>query len=405
MGHRQGSVSPVSPTGSEALLVLCHALEAVHAAPLLLGAVAAGESLAVDARVPRPSGRLLSPFEFWPDWLFYAPVVLQWATLALRYRSLTLPTAANPGITAGGLVGESKTEILDMVNGEARRLLAPYASFMVAGERGTDLTAARAAMAGADLAFPLVAKPDLGCNGTGVRIVADEAELVDWLAAFPAGERAIVQTLLTEEGEAGLFYIREPGAPAGRVTSITLKYAPEVVGDGVATLETLVRRDPRAGRLPHLYLPRLAGRLEEVPRSGERVRLVFTGNHVKGSIFRDGSDHATPALAAAVESVVSSIPDFHFGRLDVRFDSIAALRRGEGFRIIEINGSGSEATHVWDPDMTLRRAWAAELAHFGASWRIGAANRARGARPTPLVELWRLWREHKRLMARYPMNS
>jgi hypothetical protein len=55
--------------------------------------------------------------------------------------------------------------------------------------------------------------------------------------------------------------------------------------------------------------------------------------------------------------------------------------------------------------MTLRRAWAAELAHFGASWRIGAANRARGAQPTPVFELWRLWRQHKRLMARYPMNS
>ncbi len=238
-----------------------------------------------------------------------------------------------------------------------------------------------------------------------MRVVADEAELAAWLQAFPSGERAILQTLLTEEGEAGLFYIREPGAPAGRVTSITLKYAPEVVGDGVATLETLIRRDQRAGRLAHLYLPRLAGRLEEVPPSGERVRLVFTGNHVKGAIFRDGCDHATPALAAAVERVASAIPDFHFGRLDVRFRSIAGLRRGEGFRIIEINGAGSEATHVWDPDMTLRRAWAAELAHFGAAWRIGAANRARGARTTSVFELWRLWRRHKRLMARYPMNS
>ncbi len=395
----------MNPAGSEALLALRHALGALRAAPVLLGAIAAGESLGMDARVPRPSGRLLSPFEFWPDWLFYAPVALQWAALAMRHRSLTLPTAANPSIKTGGLVGESKIEILDMVQGEARALIAPYASFVVTGDQGGDLAAARAAVADASLAFPLVAKPDLGCNGTGVRIVANEAELTEWLAIFPRGERAILQTLLTEEGEAGLFYIREPGAAAGRLTSITLKYAPEVVGDGVATLETLIRRDPRAGRLPHLYLPRLAGRLEEVPPSGERVRLVFTGNHVKGALFRDGSDHATPALAASVERIARAIPDFHFGRFDVRFASIAALRRGEGFRIIEINGTGSEATHVWDPDMTLRRAWAAELAHFGASWRIGAANRARGAQPTPVIELWRLWRQHKRLMARYPMNS
>ncbi len=395
----------MNPAGSDALLALRHVLEASRALPALLGVVAVGESFAVDTRVPRPSGRLLSPFEFWPDWLFYAPVALQWAACALRYRSLTLPTAANPGIKTGGLVGESKTEILDMVQGEVRDLIAPYASFTVTGDASADLSAALAAMADGHLAFPVVAKPDLGCNGTGVRIVADTAELAQWLAAFPRGERAVLQTLLTEEGEAGLFYIREPGAPAGRITSITLKYAPEVVGDGVATLETLIRRDPRAGRLTHLYLPRLADHLAEVPPSGERVRLVFTGNHVKGALFRDGTDHATAALAAAVERVAAAIPDFHFGRFDVRFASIAALRRGEGFRIIEINGTGSEATHVWDPDMTLRAAWAAELAHFGASWRIGAANRARGAQPTPLAELWRLWRQHKRLMARYPMNS
>lgn len=395
----------MNPAGSDALLALRHALEALRVVPVWVGAVAAGESLVVDARVPRPSGRLLSPFEFWPDWLFYAPVALQWAALALRYRSLTLPTAANPCIKAGGLVGESKTEILDLVQGEARALVAPYASFMVTGNRDADLAAARGAMQGASLAFPLVAKPDLGCNGTGVRVVADLAELAAWLAAFPPGERAILQTLLTEEGEAGLFYIREPGAPAGRVTSITLKYAPEVVGDGVATLETLIRRDPRAGRLTHLYLPRLAARLAEVPPSGERVRLVFTGNHVKGAIFRDGGDHATPALAAAVERVARAIPGFHFGRFDVRFASIAALRQGEGFRIIEINGAGSEATHIWDPSTRLVDAYAAQFFHYHAAFMIGRANRARGHRPLGVRETLRLWRQQKRLMASYPMND
>ena len=50
---------------------------------------------------PRP----LSCFEFWPDWLFYAPIAAQWIVLGLRYGDLSLPTAANPSITAGGLCG------------------------------------------------------------------------------------------------------------------------------------------------------------------------------------------------------------------------------------------------------------------------------------------------------------
>ena len=62
----------------------------------------------------------LSFFEFWPDWLFYFPVVAHWIALGLRYGDFSLPTAANPTITAGGLCGESKLETLDQVNGPVR---------------------------------------------------------------------------------------------------------------------------------------------------------------------------------------------------------------------------------------------------------------------------------------------
>ena len=58
------------------------------------------------------SGPALSSFEFWPTRLFYIPVALHIAYLGLRYGGLTLPTVANPNFPLGGLVGESKSEIL-----------------------------------------------------------------------------------------------------------------------------------------------------------------------------------------------------------------------------------------------------------------------------------------------------
>ena len=51
-------------------------------------------------------------WEFWPAWLFYAPVALNYLRLAVQYRGFTLPTAANPGIFSGGFVGESKIATL-----------------------------------------------------------------------------------------------------------------------------------------------------------------------------------------------------------------------------------------------------------------------------------------------------
>ena len=56
--------------------------------------------------------RRLTRWEFWPAWLFYLPVVGYVLYLAFRHRSLTLFTAVNPAIPAGGFIGESKFEIL-----------------------------------------------------------------------------------------------------------------------------------------------------------------------------------------------------------------------------------------------------------------------------------------------------
>ena len=346
---------------------------------------------------PRAAEPVVSRFEFWPDWAFYAPIVAQWILLGLRYGDLSLPTAANPHIELGGLCGESKTAILDQLHGPARALLAPYVRL----DPGTPEAAERT-MAAAGLAYPVIVKPDVGCNGAGVRLLHDRAGLAAYLAAFPADARLMLQRFVPDEGEAGIFYIRRPGEAAGRITSLTLKYPPFVVGDGKRTLAALVHDDPRAGVIPHMYLPRLGAQRDRVPASGEQVRLVMVGNHCKGAIFRDGSEQITPALTRAVEAIARALPEFHFGRLDVRFDSLASLRRGEGFTVIEINGVGSEATHVWDARARLRRAWADQFFHYRMAFEIGRAQRARGHRPSGIAAMWRAWRRQKWLMARYP---
>ena len=353
-----------------------------------------------------PTPPVVSFFEFWPSWAFYAPVVAQWLALGLRHGDFSLPTAANPTIELGGLCGESKRAILDQVGDPERAILARYARIVTHGsDVALDTQAAEHAMAQAELHYPLVAKPDIGCNGTGVRLVQDRAALARYLSAFPRNAGVLLQEFIPEDGEAGLFFMREPGQDRGRISSITLKYAPSVTGDGRSTLRDLILADPRAGRVAHLYLPRLKHRWQEVPRQGEQVRLVFVGNHCKGSIFRNGTALATEALTDRVDRLARALPGFHFGRIDVRFASVQALARGEGFRVIEINGVGSEATHVWDPATPLREAWRAQFEHYGAAFRIAAANRALGHKPAGVRAMWRHWRAQKRLMAAYPMND
>ncbi|HEY0524578.1 MAG TPA: D-alanine--D-alanine ligase [Stellaceae bacterium] len=354
-------------------------------------------------------GRALSRFEFWPTWIVYLPVALQWLWLSLRYGGVTLPTLANPLMEAGGLCGESKTEVLCHLGPEGRRWLAPFASVVTAppgAPAATDLAAALDAAARARLAFPLVAKPDISCQGTGVRVVDGPDALAAYLAAFPRGARVILQQLVPESGEAGIFYVRRPDETKGRIISLTLKYFPHVVGDGRSTVEELIRRDRRAGRIPDLYLKRLAAeRRRRVLAAGEPFRLAFVGNHCKGAIFRDGRAYITEAMTDRIDRIAREVPEFYFGRFDVRFRTIEDLRRGEGFRIIEYNGAGSEATHIWDRDTRLLDAWRTLLGHGRLAFEIGARNRVRGFRPTAPMTLLRLWRNEKRLMRLYPVGQ
>jgi hypothetical protein len=356
------------------------------------------------------SGAPLSFFEFWPMWAFYPPVVVYVLWLMLRYRGLLLPTVANPSFPGGGFVGESKAEILKLAVRHAPEWVAPFIVIdrpAAAGAPSLDVevTQALGALATAGLALPVVAKPDLGCRGAGVQLVRDADKLRNYLAAFPRGARLLLQSLVPFEGEAGIFYCRRPGQDKGRIISITLKYFPHVYGDGHRTLRQLILADPRAGRLPHLYLKRHADRLDDVPALGEAVRLAFAGSHSRGAVFRNGNALVTPAMEARFDAIAQSLPEFYFGRFDIRFADFAQVQAGEAFTIVEANGAGAESTHIWDRRTTLVQAWRDLMRQYRLLFQIGRANRDRGFRPLSLAEFRRWHRREKELTPLYPATD
>ena len=118
-----------------------------------------------------------STLELMPKWMMCIPLTLQWLWLALRYQSLSLPTIANPAITAGGLVGEGKLEYFDGMGPIALSSTAVYCSISPRKRySGADL---RQLIRHANLSFPVIAKPDLGLCGYGVRLLANRWELRD----------------------------------------------------------------------------------------------------------------------------------------------------------------------------------------------------------------------------------
>jgi hypothetical protein len=354
-------------------------------------------------------GPPLSFFEFWPMWAFYPPVIAYVGWLMLRHRGVLLPTLANPSFPSGGWVGESKAEILSLAMAHVPEWTAPFIRLERADagwlDPSVECDAALAALADADLALPVVAKPDLGCRGAGVKLVRTRDALQAYIAAFPRGAGYLLQRLVPFEGEAGIFYVRRPGEPRGRIVSITLKYFPHVMGDGQRSLRELILADPRAGRLPHLYLERHRARLDTVPAAGEPVRLAFAGSHSRGAIFRNGTHLVTTEMEVRFDAIAQALPEFHFGRFDIRFERFADVQLGRGFTIVEANGAGAESTHIWDRKTTLLQAWRDLCKQYRWLFEIGAANRARGFKPTAWRDFRAAWQREKELTPHYPATD
>jgi len=336
-------------------------------------------------------------WEFWPPYLFYPPVVAYIAYLGVKFRSWTLFTAANPAIPAGGFVGESKHQILEQLKDAAAWL--PSSTLLQCGVPTERISEAEEFMRQHGLQFPVVLKPDAGQRGSGVAIVRSAEQLCEYLArsSFPA----ILQEYVPGE-EYGVFYYRYPGSERGRVFSVTEKRMPILRGDGKHTLEELILADDRAVCMSDFYLRKNSERIHEVPAAGHSVQLVEIATHCRGAIFLDGGEATTPALEEVIDRIAQSFDGFFFGRFDIRVSSRQDFMAGRNLKIVELNGVTSEATHIYDPKLSLFAAYRVLFEQWRIAFEIGDLNRTRGSRPASLADVLKAAREYRRLAQGYP---
>lgn len=336
-------------------------------------------------------------WEFWPMWLFYPPVALYCLWLAIKYRGLMLPTAANPGIFSGGIVGESKHAMLKELFRTSPEFTAE-ARLVVEGNRRQQCQALDEFVP--SLGFPFILKPDVGQRGVGIKLVRSREQAVAYLRQTDAP--LVAQRYAPGPHEVGVFYYRFPHEARGRIFAITEKVFPRLVGDGVHTVAQLIERDPRAAIIADKYLRRFAARRHEVLAAGEEMKLVEAGNHAQGCIFRDGMRLRTPELEARIDEISHRLDGFFIGRYDIRYANEDDLRAGRNFQIIELNGAASEATSIYDARNSLWTAYRTLFRQWELVFAIGAANRIRGVIPTKLTPVWRAWRKYSVMAVTYP---
>ena len=324
----------------------------------------------------------MTSWEYWPFSILYFPVFFYFVWLALRARSIFFFTASNPSIDFGGMFGERKSEIFDIIPDK----YLPKTKLVRKGDLDSAL------VKGNEIGFPLIAKPDVGERGIWVRKVEDEEDLAKYVDECPVD--FLIQELIGYPVELGVFYVRYPGQE-GKVTSIVRKQFLSVSGDGKSSIMQLLKSSPRAVLTADLSSDFLDREGSKVPADGEEVLVEPIGNHCRGTMFLNDEDQIDERLTNAVNQIAKEIPDFYFGRFDLRCASLDDLRDLKNFKILELNGAGSEPGHIYQPGFSLLRAYKDILWHLRVLADISIQNHKRGISYWSFRDGYRRWKDHK----------
>lgn len=325
-------------------------------------------------------------YEYWPFWVFYFPLYFYCLYLALRSRSPSYFTAANPGMQYGGAFEQSKIDILRLIPSQ----YLPKTLFFQKGVNADEITND---MQQENIVFPCIAKPNVGERGIGVEKINDKGALEEYLATHP--QDVLVQEFIEAPVEIGVFYHRFPDAAQGKITSVVIKEFLTVTGDGKNTLEALMAQHIRAvGRLEYLHNKYKTQLLKVLP-AGEKMNLEPIGNHNRGTKFLNGNHLINDRLLAVFDHIGSSIPEYFYGRFDLKVSSLDDLYQGKNIKIMELNGVNSEPAHIYDPQMGIGKAYRALFQHAKIIQQIAVYNhKHRGVTYAPFWPMVRDLKKH-----------
>jgi len=260
---------------------------------------------------------------------------------------------------------ESKKQIYDLIPWQ----YYPKTIFIQSGTPFRDL---ERAVEKNNLHYPLVGKPDIGMKGLSVKKLNNQKELLEY--AIQSKVNFLVQEFIPYHNEVGIFYYRFPGEQKGHVSGIVKKEFLTVEGDGESTINELLRRDKRHILQLPILIKTYGNELSEILQKGEKRILVPYGNHVRGAKFIDASNLVDDELTNTIDRICERVEGFYFGRLDIRFNSWEELKQGKNISIIELNGAGSEPTHMYDPKHSIFFAWKEIIRHWNILFRISRIN-------------------------------
>jgi len=332
----------------------------------------------------------MTNWEYWPAWLVNLPTGIMWLWFALRTRSLFFFTTVNPVIETGGVMGESKINILNRIPDS----VLPKTIFVERNK--TSFSEVLTFVKNKKIDFPLIAKPDVGERGFMVSKVKTKKELKSYFEKSKVD--FLIQEFIDYPLEISVMYHRFPQANHGKVTSLCVKKTLAVRGDGKSTIEELMANYPRAKLQLERFQKEFPELLKTIPELGKSVELEPIGNHSRGTTFLNGNHHIDGELEAVFDKIGFQMEDIFYGRFDMKCTSIADLKKGKNIAILEFNGIASEPAHIYDPSYSILKGYKDLWDHWKIIFAIAKIQQKKGLEPMPSKDFWKAFKAHQQYM-------
>ena len=308
----------------------------------------------------------------------------------LRSGAVWFFTPSNPKLTFGGMEGEPKREMYDLLPTK----LYP-ATFNVLPRE--NFAGVLQKLNASGIAYPFIVKPEVGGQGILFRKVDDEATFKRYHSLVPT--EYIVQKMVHYPIEVSVFHIRHPNETKGIITGFLHKIPLHVTGDGERTLEQLILRNPKAEKRHNDLHSRHAENWNIIIPKDEKYILSYAANHNRGAHFVDLKEYINADLVKVFDELSIQVNDFFYGRYDIMCNSIEELQQGEHYTILEYNGCGAEPNHFYDTGYTLFGAYREILKHWKLLFQISRYNAKQGVKPWPLMKGIKFRKETRTLYA------
>ena len=245
-------------------------------------------------------------WELWPFKLRYFLISPVWLWYCLRSGSLWFFSSSNPTLTFGGLDGEPKKEMYDLLPKE----FYPKTIYISPKERFEDI---KVLLQQHGFHYPFIVKPDVGAKGLLFRKIDDEDELNLYHQKNPVDY--IIQDLVRYPLEVSVFYYRYPDQKKGVITGFIQKDLMDVYGDGKSNLWELIMAHPNARHRPDEMRIKHEQNLQTIIPKGERYILTYAANLNRGAKFTNLYQHVDDEMLKMFDEI-SRRAQFYYGRND-----------------------------------------------------------------------------------------